>query len=101
MLDRIYELLAAQKGLNKQAGEGPMAIAPRVIRHGAKKTAFINFQEVCNHLRRKETHLIDFIYTELGTTGSQAGGNQLILKGVFKDKQIEHVLRSYITEYVA
>jgi hypothetical protein len=43
MLDRIYDLLAAKKGSNASAGEGPTAIAPRVVRHGAKKTAFINF----------------------------------------------------------
>jgi translation initiation factor 2 subunit 2 len=102
MLERIYGLLeASRQGSKGSSEQGPIAVAPRVVRQGSKKTAFINFMEVCNHLRRKEKHIQDFVYTELGTTGSLAGGNQLILKGVFKDKQIEHVLRNYITEYVA
>ena len=32
-------------------------------------------------LKRKEEHLMCFIFAELGTTGNQDAGGQLILKG--------------------
>lgn len=39
-----------------------------------------------------------FLLTELGTSGSVDANNQLIIKGRFQQKQIESVLRKYISE---
>ena len=102
MLDRIYGILQTSRGksMNPSANQS-VAIAPAVSRQGTKKTCFSNFADVCAHLKRKEKHLQDYISTELGSQTSLAGGSQLILKGRFMDKQIEHVLRGYITEYVS
>lgn len=51
-------------------------------------------------LHRAQKHLLDFLLSELGTSGSIDGNNQLIIKGRFQQKQIENVLRRYIKEYV-
>ena len=47
-------------------------------------------------LHRHQKHLLDFLLSELGTSGSIDGCNQLIIKGRFQQKQIENVLRRYI-----
>lgn len=39
-----------------------------------------------------------FLLTELGTSGSVDAANQLIIKGRFQQKQIESVLRKYISK---
>lgn len=73
---------------------------PQVVRIGTKKTSFANFMEICKTLHRTAKHLLDFLLSELGTSGSVDGNNQLIIKGRFQQKQIENVLRRYIKEYV-
>ena len=47
-------------------------------------------------LHRQPQHLLNFLFAELGTSGSVDGTNQLIIKGRFQQKQIETVLRRYI-----
>lgn len=49
-------------------------------------------------LHRQPKHLLAFLLAELGTNGSIDGNNQLIIKGRFQQKQIETVLRRYISE---
>uniref|UniRef100_A0A0K8SMY6 Eukaryotic translation initiation factor 2 subunit 2 n=1 Tax=Lygus hesperus TaxID=30085 RepID=A0A0K8SMY6_LYGHE len=73
---------------------------PQVVRIGTKKTSFANFTEICKTLHRVPKHLLDFLLSELGTSGSVDGNSQLIIKGRFQQKQIENVLRRYIKEYV-
>jgi translation initiation factor 2 subunit 2 len=40
------------------------------------------------------------MFAEMGTTGSVDGSARLVIRGRFQQKQIEHVLRRYIVEYV-
>ena len=49
-------------------------------------------------LHRQPKHLLAFLFAELGTSGAIDGNNQLIIKGRFQQKQIENVLRRYISE---
>ena len=42
---------------------------------------------------------MSFLMAELGTIGSVDGNNQLIIKGVFQQKNVESVLKKYISEY--
>ncbi|XP_065216343.1 eukaryotic translation initiation factor 2 subunit 2-like [Planococcus citri] len=73
---------------------------PQVLPAGAKKTSFVNFNEICKTLHRSPKHLLDFLKAELGTSGSVHGEKPLIIKGRFQQKQIENVLKRYIKEYV-
>lgn len=50
-----------------------------------------------NRLHRQPKHMQAFLLTELGTSGSVDANNQLIIKGRFQQKQIESVLRRYIS----
>jgi len=51
-------------------------------------------------MHRQQDHVIQFLFAELGTSGSVDGNQRLVIKGRFQPKQIENVLRRYIIEYV-
>jgi translation initiation factor 2 subunit 2 len=101
LLKRVFDIMR-DKNPDMVAGEKKRFVMkpPQVMRAGAKKTSFSNFSEICKALHRQPKHLLAYLLAELGTSGSIDGSNQLIIKGRFQQKQIEHVLRSYIKEYV-
>jgi translation initiation factor 2 subunit 2 len=47
-------------------------------------------------MHRTPEHVIQFLFSELGTSGSVDGAKRLVIKGRFQQKQIENVLRRYI-----
>ena len=49
-------------------------------------------------MHRQPEHVIQFLFAELGTTGSVDGAGRLVIRGRFQQKQIENVLRRYIGE---
>merc|ERR1712039_1040345 len=56
--------------------------------------------EICGIMKRTPEHVLSFVLAEFGTEGSIAGDGQLILKGNYKDKHAESLLRKYIKEFV-
>lgn len=73
---------------------------PQCLREGNKKTIFANIAEICKRMKRNDEHVTQFLFAELGTSGSVDGSKRLVIKGRFQQKQIENVLRRYIIEYV-
>lgn len=73
---------------------------PIVMRDGMKKTSFSNIKQIADKMHRSTEHVIQFLFAELGTSGSVDGAQRLIIKGKFQQKGIEGVLRRYISEYV-
>ncbi|KAL1919700.1 uncharacterized protein VTP21DRAFT_1631 [Calcarisporiella thermophila] len=73
---------------------------PSVFREGNKKTIFANLPDICKRMHRSPDHVIQFLFAELGTSGSVDGSQRLVIKGRFQQKQIENILRRYIVEYV-
>ncbi|KAJ1536782.1 hypothetical protein HK405_015055 [Cladochytrium tenue] len=73
---------------------------PQVLREGSKKTVFANVVELAKKMRREPDHVIQYLFSELGTTGSIDGSQRLVIRGRFQQKQIENVLKRYIVEYV-
>lgn len=59
---------------------------------------FANLTDICRRMHRQPEHVLQFLYSELGTTGSIDGAQRLIMKGRYTQKQIENVLRKYIGE---
>jgi len=101
LLKRVFNIMR-EKNPDMVAGEKKRFTMkpPQVMRVGTKKSSFSNFADICKLLHRQPKHLLAFLLAELGTSGSIDGNNQLIIKGRFQQKQIEHVLRAYIKEYV-
>lgn len=100
LLDRVFNIL--KQNNPELAGEKKKytIVPPSIHREGNKKTIFANVTEISKRLHRPAEHVIQFLFAELGTTGSIDGGQRLIIKGRFQQKQIENVLRRYIVEYV-
>ena len=100
LVDRIFELLNADRpdlaGGRKKYQMKP----PRVCREGTKKTVWVNFPEMCRSMHRPGDHVLQYVLAELGAQGSVDGAGRLVIRGRFQPKQIENVVRHYITEYV-
>lgn len=62
---------------------------PQCLREGNKKTIFANIPEICKRLKRPDEHVIQFLFAEMGTSGSVDGSRRLVIKGRFQSKQIE------------
>nr|BAN20722.1 eukaryotic translation initiation factor [Riptortus pedestris] len=101
LLTRVFDIMR-DKNPEMVAGKKAKFVMrpPQVVRIGTKKTSFANFADICRTLHRVPKHLLDFLLSELGTSGSVDINSQLIIKGRFQQKQIENVLRRYIKEYV-
>lgn len=99
LLTRVFNIMR-EKNPDYVTGEKRKFVMkpPQVNRVGTKKTSFSNFAEICKLLRRQEKHLLNFLLVELGTSGSLDINKQLTIKGKFQQKQIENVLRRYISE---
>jgi len=100
LLVRIFKTLRAQNPALSGDRKKYSIVPPNVQRDGSKKTMFANLYDICKRMHRQPEHVIQYLFSELGTIGSLDGSQRLIIKGRFTQKQIEHVLRTYIVEYV-
>ncbi|ESW97119.1 hypothetical protein KL918_000729 [Ogataea parapolymorpha] len=101
LLSRFYSILKEKNPELAGGQQSKLKIPPpEVAREGNKKTMFANVQTIASVLQRNPEHLIQYLFAELGTSGSIDGEKRLIIKGRFQAKNIESVLRRYIQEYV-
>lgn len=101
LLDRFFQLINHFNPDILAPGSKSYKIPPpQCLREGNKKTIFANIADICKRMKRNDDHVIQFLFAELGTSGSVDGSKRLVIKGRFQQKQIENVLRRYIMEYV-
>ncbi|KAH6579751.1 hypothetical protein BASA60_003133 [Batrachochytrium salamandrivorans] len=101
LLNRVFNIIRLNNPERAQGGSVKYNIvAPQILKEGSKKTLFANLVDFCRRMRRAPDHLVQFLFAELGTSGSIDGNQRLIIKGKFQQKQIENVLKRYIVEYV-
>ncbi|KAJ4576706.1 translation initiation factor eIF-2 beta subunit, variant 2 [Exophiala dermatitidis] len=101
LLKRFFQLVNEHNPDILASGSKSYKIPPpQCLREGNKKTIFANIAEICKRMNRNDEHVIQFLFAELGTSGSVDGSKRLVIKGRFQQKQIENVLRRYIVEYV-
>lgn len=97
LLSRFFTLLHDSHGDLGGGGMKSYKIPPpQCLREGNKKTIFANIAEICKRMKRTDEHVRQFLFAELGTSGSVDGSKRLVIKGRFQQKQIENVLRRYI-----
>lgn len=99
LLDRVFTLLQEKNpslGSRKRYSMPP----PQLIRVGTRKTVWSNFSAICTLMHRQPEHVMSFLLAELGTDGSIDGSQRMMIKGRYQQKQVESLLRKYITEYV-
>lgn len=101
LLSRFFSLLSQKNPDHASSGARSYKIPPpQCLREGNKKTIFANINEICKRMKRTDEHVTQYLFAELGTSGSVDGSRRLVIKGRFQQKQIENVLRRYIMEYV-
>ena len=100
LLSRVFSIIRAANPDVDAKGGLKRIPPPQAFREGNKKTVFANLNEICKRLKRNPEHVVQFMFAELGTSGSVDGSARLIIKGRFQGKQLENVLRRYIMEYV-
>jgi len=101
LLQRFYaQLHASNPALFSSSTKRYTIAPPQMLREGNKKTIFANIPDICKRMHRQPEHVIQFMFAEMGTTGSVDGSGRLVIRGRFQQKQIENVLRRYIVEYV-
>lgn len=97
LLNRFFTLLNQYNPDILSSGSKSYKIPPpQCLREGNKKTIFANIAEICKRMKRSDEHVTQFLFAELGTSGSVDGSKRLVIKGRFQQKQIENVLRRYI-----
>ena len=99
LLSRFFTLLAQKNPDHASSGSRSYKIPPpQCLREGNKKTIFANIAEICKRMKRTDEHVTSYLFAELGTSGSVDGSRRLVIKGRFQQKQIENVLRRYISK---
>lgn len=90
LLDRFFTLLHSHHPDLASSGSKSYKIPPpQCLREGNKKTIFANIAEICKRMKRTDEHVTQFLFAELGTSGSVDGSRRLVIKGRFQQKQIE------------
>lgn len=102
MSDASYRemLRRAQEHLPKKMERYERFEVPRAqIAIVGRKTAFLNFKEVCDALNRQPEHLLKFLTKEMATLASIDSG-RAVFQGVFRQDSIRNLLNTYIQRYV-
>ncbi|KAL8739997.1 MAG: hypothetical protein Q9190_007248 [Brigantiaea leucoxantha] len=100
LLTRFFTLLHSHHPDLLSSGSRSYKIPPpQCLREGNKKTIFANIADICKRIKRNDEHVTQFLFSELGTSGSVDGSRRLVIKGRFQQKQIENVLRRYIGKH--
>lgn len=98
LLHRFFSQLSQKNPDHALSGTRSYKIPPpQCMREGNRKTVFANIADICKRMKRTEEHVTAYLFAELGTNGSVDGSRRLVIKGRFQQKQIENVVRKYIS----
>ena len=94
LLDRAYEKIPENV---KQSSRFEI---PQVqIRIESKNTFITNFNKIINTLNRDARHFLGIFLKTAGTMG-EIRGQQLFMKGIFKEQVLNRLIESYTKTYV-
>lgn len=95
LLERLYSMMVPRDPSKRKSIQPPI-----LERMGSKKTSFSNFVVIATMLQRPQEHIKSYIDSELCIMSSISAKNQLIMCGKFVPKNIEVILKKYISEFV-
>ncbi|KAI3852129.1 hypothetical protein MKW98_020128 [Papaver atlanticum] len=67
----------------------------QVLRKGFRKIVFANFMTICTWMQWEPEHFMNFLLTEMGTSGSLDGQQRLVVKGRFTPEDFRRILQRY------
>ena len=97
LLDRMYDQLNKQKNI---AESTKLVLSKPEVLCENKKTFIKRFDETCLKLSRTVDEVKKFFEDELLKKSSIDGKGNLIICGMFRQKQIQSILMSYIKQCV-
>lgn len=101
LLERFFAQLSQKNPDHALSGTKSYKIPPpQCMREGNRKTVFANIADICKRMKRTDEHVTAYLFAELGTNGSTDGSRRLVIKGRFQQKQIENVVRKYISKLI-
>jgi len=100
LLTRLHEIIAGGAAGDLSNRKKYTMKPPEIIRVGSKKVGWVNFGQICQLMNRSTDHVMAYFSAEFGAEASMAGEGQLVVKGRFTGKQVETLLRKYISTYV-
>lgn len=101
LLQRFFSHLSQKNPDHALSGTRSYKIPPpQCMREGNRKTVFANIADICKRMKRTDEHVTAYLFAELGTNGSVDGSRRLVIKGRFQQKQIENVVRKYISTFL-
>ncbi|KAI3939074.1 hypothetical protein MKX01_001942 [Papaver californicum] len=71
------------------------ATHPHVVRQGFRKTVLVNFMDICKWMGWKPRHVMNYLLTDIGTSGSLDGQHRLVVKGRFSLKDFKGNIRKF------
>lgn len=97
LFDRFYMFLENEVKLNDNQKIKP--IKPKIEKSN-KNTAFVNFRNCCESIRRTQIDIQNYINKELCITSSNDSQGVLIINNKFSPKEIIQIFTQYINTYV-
>ena len=81
LLERFFaQLHSAHPDLLVGGSKSFVIPPPQCLREGNKKTIFANIPDICKRMKRSDEHVTQFLFAELGTSGSVDGSRRLVIK---------------------
>ncbi|KAI3878791.1 hypothetical protein MKX03_022885 [Papaver bracteatum] len=79
------------------AGDKTTMKSMQVLQAG-ESTILVNFMDLCKMMHKEADHVMEFLFAEMGTSGSLDGQKSLVIEGKFAAKIIEGTLERYISK---
>lgn len=93
MMDRIYDNIQENKKMKNTL--------PKLSVHCEnKKTYFTNYKNICTCLNREPVNFIKFLEKEMNVSTSINANDQLLINGMYREKQIEKIVINFIESNV-
>lgn len=99
LLSRIYSIIRA-KNPDLNTRKRYLLPPPKVGFIGSRKTMWSNFGQITDIMHRTHYHVMSFFLTELATSGTLDSKDRFTLRGRFRPKAFEGLLKKYIVTYV-
>ncbi|KAI3874700.1 hypothetical protein MKX03_015177 [Papaver bracteatum] len=98
LLGRFFYLL--QENYPQVAAGDETTMKPLQVLQAGERTVLVNFMDLCKMMHREAEHVMEFLFAEMGISGSLDGQKRLVIEGKFAANVFEGVLKRYINEYV-
>ena len=101
LLERIENIMnKATKDDDEEEEKDQKGEDPRTRQLSSTKTTWVNFNSICQQIKREPQHILDFLKAELDVEGNFGSEGNLIIVGKYQNKHITNLYKQYLNTYV-